>query len=282
MSVSLIEQRICFYGAGSIAQALVRGLLAKQKTLPGNLSLLNRSGSDRLQNLRNVYGVRVTGTAESKQRYVSEADIIVLAVKPADCETALAEIRPYIREDQMLISVVAGLAIETIESILELKLPIVRTMPNTSSTIGFGATGVSFSSSVTGPQRETALEMFESIGTVTVVEERLQNLVTGVSGSGPAYVYYLMEQLTAAAMEGGMDAETARELTVQTFLGAAQMVQITGEDPAELRRKVTSPNGTTQAALEVLAEYRFAEGFNRAVLRASERAAEMGAMIGRN
>ncbi|ANE47920.1 pyrroline-5-carboxylate reductase [Paenibacillus swuensis] len=282
MSASIIEKRIAFYGAGSIAEALVRGLLAKQKAWPGNLSLLNRGGkSERLQNLRTTYGVRVSGNPESKQRFVQEADLIVLAVKPVDCETALLELKPLLNENQMIVSVVAGLTIETIEGILEMSMPVVRTMPNTSSTIGFGATGIAFSERVTDHQQQTALEMFESIGTVTVVEESLLNVVTGVSGSGPAYVYFLMEQLTAAGVQGGMDEETARTLTVQTFLGAAQMVQLTGEDPADLRRKVTSPNGTTQAALDVLAEYRFAEGFNRAVLRASERAAEMGATIGR-
>jgi len=125
------------------------------------------------------------------------------------------------------------------------------------------------------------LEMFRSIGEVNIVGEELLDIVTGVSGSGPAYVYYLMEAMIRGGVEGGLTPETARQLTVQTVLGAAQMVKMTGEDPQMLRQKVTSPNGTTQAALETLDKSRVQEALVKAVLRAAERARELGDEIAR-
>jgi pyrroline-5-carboxylate reductase len=159
---------------------------------------------------------------------------------------------------------------------------IVRTMPNTSSTIGLGATGISFSSTVSNGQRLLAETMFQSIGLTAVVEEPLLDAVTGVSGSGPAYVYYLMEAMIEAGLSLGLSEEAARELTVQTVLGAAHMVKATNENPAELRRKVTSPNGTTQAAIETLDAHSFSQAVVRAIGRAAERAGEMGDEIERS
>jgi pyrroline-5-carboxylate reductase len=156
---------------------------------------------------------------------------------------------------------------------------IARTMPNTSSTIGLGATGISFSPAVTEAQRELALAMFRAVGTVAVVNEPLLEAVNGVSGSGPAYVYYLMEAMIAAGVDLGLTEEASRELTVQTVRGAAEMVRLTGEQPAELRRKVASPGGTTQAAIETLERYSFQEGMNAAIRRCAERAREMGEAI---
>ncbi|UUZ96032.1 hypothetical protein LJK87_17665 [Paenibacillus sp. P25] len=121
--------------------------------------------------------------------------------------------------------------------------------------------------------------MFESTGIVSVVKESLLDIVTGVSGGGPAYIYYMMEAMIEGAIRGGLEPEEARKLTVQTVLGAAKMVETTGEAPAELRRKVTSPNGTTEAAIHTLDSLGFPEAVTRAVLRAAERAGEMGAAI---
>lgn len=281
MTTTLFNTKICFYGAGSMAEALVRGLLTTKEAQPQHLSLLNRSNTERLHLLRKQYGVEVPEQTGDRKRLLAEADFIVLAMKPIDSEAALVELKALLKPHQTLISVVAGLAIETIDSILEMQIPIVRTMPNTSSTIGLGATGMAFSTAVTKEQQELALSIFRSVGIVEVVEEHMLNMVTALSGSGPAYVYYLMEAMLKAGVEGGLSQETAHELTLQTFLGAAQMVRETGEDPAELRRKVTSPGGTTQAAIEVMDRYNFRDGMEKALFRASERAQEMGAMIGR-
>lgn len=279
MTLSLHSQRICFFGAGSMAEAILLGLIEKEIAPPSNISVINRQNQERLQEIHDRYGIAIASEDTEKLSLLQNADIIVLAMKPKDAGDALLSVKHLLEDQHMLVSVIAGLSISTIEAIIERKLPIVRTMPNTSSTIGLGATGMSFSTSVTSKQQQLAQHMFQAIGEVSVVAEPLLDVVTGVSGSGPAYIYYMMEAMITAGIQGGLSEATARQLTVQTVLGAASMVKTTGEDPAVLRKKVTSPNGTTQAALELLDTCQFQEAVQKAVLRASERAGEMGATI---
>lgn len=269
---------LCFYGAGSMAEAIVRGLIEKRVARPEEIVMINRQNGGRLQELADRYGVRTAGDAAARERALREAGLIVLGMKPKDAVEALSAARPLL-DRQLIVSVIAGLGIATIEKLIGRPMPVARTMPNTSSTIGLGATGVSFSAEVDPDQRKLVLDMFGAVGIVAEVEESRLDIVTGVSGSGPAYIYYMMEAMIAGGIAGGLSAQTARELTLQTVLGAAQMVRLTGEDPADLRRKVTSPNGTTQAALETLDRHAFAEGVHGAVLRAAERAGEMGRAI---
>ncbi|UJF36138.1 pyrroline-5-carboxylate reductase [Paenibacillus hexagrammi] len=276
---SLLQNRIAFVGAGSMAEAIFRGLVEQEVANPQHIYVTNRSDQAKLEAIRETYGVQVSSDPVTRESFIREADIVVLCMKPKDVETAFRDLQPLLNERQMLVSVIAGLAIPKIEALLQTSMPIVRTMPNTSSTIGLGATGISFSSSVTEAGKQLAIEMFEAVGIVSVVEESKLDVVTGVSGSGPAYVYYFMEAMTKAAVEGGLSEEDARRLTLQTVMGAAHMVQHTGEDPAELRRKVTSPNGTTQAAIETLDRHQFCEGIVRAVFRSAERAKEIGEQI---
>jgi len=281
MKTTIAGQQICFYGAGSIAEAIVRGLLDKNIAAPEQITLLNRQNQTRLQELEARYHVQTTNEPAAKEQALRDASIIVLAMKPKDAAEALLEIRPLVNPQQLIISVIAGLSIGTMQELLDAHNPIVRTMPNTSSTIGLGATGMCFSSSVNAIQQQIALNMFEAIGVVSIVEENQMDIVTGVSGSGPAYVYYLIESMIEAGVQGGLSNEQARNLTIQTLIGAAHMVQSTGEDPAELRRKVTSPGGTTQAAIETLQSFHFTEALITAIQRAADRAGEMGALIGR-
>ncbi|MNI48582.1 Pyrroline-5-carboxylate reductase [compost metagenome] len=175
-----------------------------------------------------------------------------------------------------MISVIAGMTIRTMQGLLGKSQPVVRTMPNTSSSIGLGATGIAYSKEVDEQSRRTALNIFEAVGLTSVIDEERMEILTGISGSGPAYIYYMMEAMIAAGIRGGLPAEQSRELTVQTVLGAARMVQQTGEEPAALRKKVTSPNGSTQAALEVLEKGDFFETVISAVNRCAERSREMG------
>ncbi|UVI27816.1 pyrroline-5-carboxylate reductase [Paenibacillus spongiae] len=276
--------RLCFYGAGSMAEAIVRGLLDRGLADPSRVSMLNRSNVDRLEELADRYGVQVSSEqdANAQRSMLREADVIFLSMKPKDAADAIRKLQGIVTSSQLIISVIAGLSIQTIQQLLGQKASIVRTMPNTSSTIGLGATGISFSSTVDDNQRQLAQAMFDSIGLTAIVDEPLIEAVTGVSGSGPAYVYFLMEAMIKAGTQLGLSDEAARELTVQTVLGAAQMVKSTGDNPAELRRKVTSPNGTTQAAIETLDKHDFTNGVIRAVARAAERASEMGADIERS
>jgi len=275
---ALSDQRIAFIGAGSMSEALLRGIVEAKLVRSLSVVVLNRHNRSRLDELHASYGIRVpeTNEADERQRLVASADIVVLAMKPKDVGAAMIEFRDALRPEQLLVSVVAGLAIDTIQRLLGRAQPIVRTMPNTSSTIGLGATGLAFSESVSSAQRAMALQMLQAVGKAVPLEENKLNLVTGLSGSGPAYVYYLMEAMIEAGIQGGLTAEEARTLAVQTVLGAAHMVESTGEDPAALRAKVTSPNGTTFAAIGVLERFQFREATVQAIQRATARAGEMG------
>lgn len=277
----LSDQRIVFLGAGSMAEALLRGIVQAQLVRPSLVAVMNRDNRTRLDELKAAYGIRIpeTNDAEERIQLVADADIVVLAMKPKDVGAALLEFRNGLRPEQLVVSVAAGLSIDTIEQLLGRPQPTVRTMPNTSSTIGLGATGIAFSESVSPAQRDVSMQMFGAVGKAVPLPEEQLNIVTGVSGSGPAYVYYLMEAMIAAGVEGGLSEPQARELVAQTVIGAAHMVESTGEPPANLRAKVTSPNGTTFAAIGVLEQYRFQEGIRQAIARASERADEMGGEI---
>ncbi|OBZ17522.1 pyrroline-5-carboxylate reductase [Bacillus sp. FJAT-26390] len=274
--------QICFYGAGSMAEAIARGLINKKLVEPNRISMLNRQNEERLNELNERYGVQTIVQGSSNEAYLREADIIFLAMKPKDAAAAIASIQPLVSPKQLIISVIAGLSINAIEKLLGGKGAVVRAMPNTSSTIGLGATGISYSDNVTPQQRIITEAIFSSVGINAVVDESLQQAVTGVSGSGPAYVYFFMESMIASAIELGISEASAKELVVQTVLGAAEMIRYTGEEPAELRRKVTSPNGTTHAAIELMRENQFLETVNKGVKRSAERAGELGAEIERS
>lgn len=276
---SLASASICFYGAGSMAEAIVRGLLHKQVAQADRIIMLNRSNQERLAFLSKQYGVVTAHDEDSKQQHLQQASIIVLAMKPKDAGEALGALGPLLREDQLVVSLIAGLSISTMQALLGSKVAIARTMPNTSSSIGYGATGISFSPEATAVHRAQALSMFEAVGIVSVIPEQQMEILTGVSGSGPAYVYYMMEAMIAAGIEGGLSPEQARELTVQTVLGAALMMQETGEEPAKLRADITSPNGSTQAAISVLTSGGFQTSVKAAVHRAAERSLEMGEAV---
>jgi pyrroline-5-carboxylate reductase len=278
-SSSLGGATLCFYGAGSMAEAILRGLVEAKLTDPKAITVMNRQNAERLMQLERQYGVIPATTEALKDAALSSADVVILGMKPKDSAAAIKALQPFLRPEQLIVSVIAGLSISTIHQLLGRQQPVVRTMPNTSSTIGLGATGISYSESVSSKQRELALSMFDAIGLTAVVEEPLIEAVNGVSGSGPAYVYYLMEAMINAGVELGLTSEAAKDLTVQTVRGAAEMVLSTGEHPMDLRRKVTSPNGTTQAAIETLEQYAFQEGMNKAILRCAERAREMGEAI---
>lgn len=276
---SLSEQNIYFIGAGSMSEAIVRGLTKLDSVNPEQITMTNRGNQERLLELNLAYGVSYSLDEEQRKQAISRADIIVLAMKPKDAAAAIRMYHASLRTSQLIISVIAGLSIPSIEKLAGIPLPIVRSMPNTSSTIGLGATGISYSINASVEQQKLARDIFECIGIVCEVEEAALDIVTGVSGSGPAYIYYIMEAMIAGGISGGLDATTARLLTVQTVLGAANMVLQTEENPADLRKKVTSPGGTTQAALELMSTNGVADHISNAVLRAAERAGELGTAI---
>jgi len=269
----LLNKKICFLGAGSIAEAMIAGILAKQILPAENITVINQSNKERIYQLVSTYHVK---TALNKVETINQADMLILAIKPKDVAEALLEIKPFIHSKQLIISVIAGVTTDFISDTLQHKGPVIRTMPNTSSMIGLSATAMSPGKNAKAEDVQTAQQIMEAIGTVNLMEENLLDAVTGLSGSGPAYIYYLVEAMEQAAVQLGMNKQTARELIVQTIIGAGHMLQQTNEDPAILREKVTSPGGSTMAGLETLRKFQFQEAMNQAIKQATARSKELG------
>lgn len=272
----LAAKRLFFLGAGSMSEAILKGLLATATIPAEQMVVCNRQHYARLHELRDNYGAV---PSYDKLADIAAAEIIVLAVKPFDVASALTEIRGGLRPDQLLISVAAGVATATIEAILPASLPVVRAMPNTSSFVQESATAICGGCWATPEALALAHQLFAAIGTVVTVDEGAMDAVTGLSGSGPAYFYYVAEALLAAGEAVGLSEETSRDLLIQTLYGAARMLRETGKGPGELRRQVTSPNGTTMAGIAALDDAAVAAAMHRAVERATARAREIGAQL---
>jgi pyrroline-5-carboxylate reductase len=238
------SQIVAFIGGGNMAQALIGGLLAEG--LPVTMIRVAEPVAD-LRELLAVRGIDVYTTATEA---VIGADVVVLAVKPQIIQTVLQEISAHI-SDKLVVSIAAGVSVATLSNGLAGHARIVRAMPNTPALVQTGATGLYAPATLSQMDRDVATDILSAAGLVLWVEdEALMHAVTAVSGSGPAYFFYLMEAMIAAGMAQGLDERTAKALTLQTALGAAQMAIISGDNPTKLRKNVTSPNGTTAAAIE--------------------------------
>ncbi|HYF92166.1 MAG TPA: pyrroline-5-carboxylate reductase [Symbiobacteriaceae bacterium] len=266
---------IGFLGAGSMAEALMRGLIQGGVVRPEQLIVANRSNRERLETLHKRYGVRA---AASKADLVAEADILVVLCKPKDVADLLSEIRPYTTRGQVVLSVAAGVSTAFVAAGVAPGVQVVRAMPNTSCQVGESATAIALGEGAGDEARLVCRAILGAVGRVVEVPEFQLDAVTGLSGSGPAYIYLMIEAMVEAGRGVGLPVDVARELAVQTLLGAARTLAETGEDPASLRQKVTSPGGTTMAGLQVLHEAGFAEALVRAVARATQRSAELGRM----
>ncbi|HET8844240.1 MAG TPA: pyrroline-5-carboxylate reductase [Ktedonobacteraceae bacterium] len=268
--------RVFFLGAGSVSEALIKGLLTAQLLPAEQITISNRKNSARLDTLQRRYGVHIS---QDKQADCAQANLVILAAKPFDLPAALQEIADAISGEQLVISLAAGISTSTLEQQLGRQVPVIRSMPNTSSSVQASATALCSGKWATSEHLELARQFFSAIGISVVVDEAQMDAVTGLSGSGPAYFYYVVEALLEAAQQCGLPAETARILLVQTIYGAARMLQESGQNPAELRRQVTSPNGTTMAGLSVLEEGGAYQLLLSMVQRATQRSAEMGAQV---
>lgn len=215
---------------------------------------------------------------------VGRAQILVLAVKPQTMPAVAAEIAPAVREMRPLVlSIAAGIRLQDLQRWLGAEIPIVRSMPNTAALVSAGASALCANAFANERMRAAAESILRSVGaTVWLDDEGLLDAVTALSGSGPAYFFLVMEVLERAAVAEGLDPTTARLLTLQTAYGAAKMALEGAEEPATLRRRVTSPGGTTERALKVLADGGFAPLFERAVHEATVRARELAEMFGKN
>jgi pyrroline-5-carboxylate reductase len=267
------NKKIAFIGAGAMTEAILSGLLEKNKILGQNITILNKSNKTRLNYLIETYGL---AKLDDPVQQVRDAEIIIFAMKPIDVEKALLKWKDIIHSEQIIISVAAGIPTLTFEKILPENNPVIRAMPNTSSAVGRSATAICTGKWANQHHLQIAEEIFAAIGIVVSVEEEMMDAVTGLSGSGPAYFYYMVEALEQAGVAAGLEPEIARTLTLQTILGAAHMLAETGKRPEQLREEVTSPGGTTMAGLKVLRDYRVNQAIIQAVLRAKERSEEMG------
>ena len=234
--------------------------------------VISEKRDDRAAELRDSYGVEVSGNADA----VAGADTILIVVKPQDVPSLLTEIASNVDASAIVVSLAAGILIDTLESALPDGVAVVRAMPNTPALVGEGMFGISGGSACSDDQLAAVASLLESGGKVVVVDESQQDAVTAVSGSGPAYVFYLAEAMIAGGIEAGLDGGTARTLAAQTLVGASKLLAESEKTADELRRRVTSPNGTTAAALAVLmGKGGFASLLRRAVKAAAKRSREL-------
>lgn len=255
-----------------MAEALIRGVLKASLAPPGQI-IASRRTPKALARLHAELGVRTTTDNAS---LIRESDIVVLGVKPQMLLALIAEHAASFRPDQTVISIAAGVTVAAIEDALGLPIPVIRVMPNTPSLVGAGAAGFCLGTHAEATHGLQASQLLSATGLALEVQESLMNAVTAISGSGPAYVFYILEALYDGAAKVGLPPEVAHALVKQTVLGAAQLVYETGEDPGELRRRVTSPGGTTEAALNVMKAHGVSDAIVAAVQAARDRGAELG------
>lgn len=265
------RKRIGFIGGGNMAEALLKGLLAGGQD-PATITI-GEPLTARRAVLRRRY--KVAAVADNLQ-VVEQSDIVVLAIKPQHLGVALAGLRGVVG-GRLVVSIVAGARLARLEKGLGRGARVVRVMPNTPCLVGRGMSVLCGGKGVRPVDLSRARALFAAVGSALVVEdEKLMDVVTGLSGSGPAYVYLFAEALMSAGKAAGLDDDMARVLACQTLAGAAEMLIASKESPADLRRAVSSPGGTTVAGLGVLDEAGFKAGVQAAVKAATRRSRELG------
>jgi pyrroline-5-carboxylate reductase len=261
-----------FLGFGKMASALVEGMIQGKCYQPEDICVINRH-PENLEKTIQKAGVR---SAPSAKILVEQSQVVILATKPADALPALREVRQYFN-GRLLISVAAGISLEKLQEAAGHRTRIVRAMPNTPSLIRKGATAYALGDHATQQDATITEEIFSAVGLTFRVKEAALDAVTGLSGSGPAYVFTFIEALADGGVTMGLPRDIALDLAIQTVMGSAQMIRETHLHPAELREMVASPGGTTMAALETLE----AKGFRYTVMSAVRAAAERAREIGR-
>lgn len=268
MATSL-NQNICFIGGGNMAQALIGGLFSR------GLPVTRITVSDPVEQIRQILEEKGVQTTTDNLEAIKNADVVVLAVKPQVLATVLQPLKGLL-SDKLVISIIAGAEIQTISDLIGGSQRVVRVMPNTPALVQTGAHGIYAPAAVGTQDRELTSQILAATGlTIWVDNEAQIDAVTAVSGSGPAYFFYLMESMIRAGKNLGLDEKVATALTLQTALGAAQMAITSSNSPAELRKNVTSPNGTTQAALEVFDRAQISQNIQAALAAAQKRSQEL-------
>ncbi|MFU2326988.1 Pyrroline-5-carboxylate reductase [compost metagenome] len=270
------KTRIAFIGAGNMAASLIGGLRAKG--LEAAQIRASDPGEETRARVSAEHGIEVF--ADNAQA-IEGADVVVLAVKPQAMKAVCEAIRPNLKPGQLVVSIAAGITCASMNNWLGAQ-PIVRCMPNTPALLRQGVSGLFATAEVTAEQRQQAQELLSAVGiALWLSEEQQLDAVTAVSGSGPAYFFLLIEAMTAAGVKLGLPADIAAQLTLQTALGAAHMAVSSDVDAAELRRRVTSPAGTTEAAIKSFQANGFEALVEKALGAAAHRSAEMAEQLGR-
>jgi pyrroline-5-carboxylate reductase len=261
---------IAILGAGKMGEALISGLLRAGRSPSGVIAVARRP--ERAAQLREAYGIGMVSAAEAAK----SADTLIITVKPQDMPALLDEIAPHLPADKLVISVAAGITTSLIEHRLGLDIPVVRVMSNTPVLVDEAMSVISPGAHARGEHLELAEELLRPVGKVLRIPESQQDAATALSGSGPAYVYFLVEAMVDAGILLGMPRGTALEMVTQAVYGAATMLRETGEHPVILREAVTSPGGTTISAIRELERHGVRAAFLAAIEAARDRGAELG------
>lgn len=266
------EYKIGVIGSGNMGEALVRGLLRSKLVKPYELIASDRSPK-KLAACRRKYRIHTT---TSNREIIEGGQTIILSVKPQDMNDLLPFMKPLLSRDQLIISIAAGIDTVKLKKGLGKNVGVVRVMPNLPALIDAGIAGIFCTKNVSARQKRFAHQIFEAVGkTVDCTREKWLDAITGLSGTGPAYVFALMEGLIQAGKKVGIPGPVAKKLTLETVVGAALMALQSNLSPEELRSKVTSKKGTTQAAMKVFKKYNFWKILTAAVLAATKRAEEL-------
>ncbi|MCA2980794.1 MAG: pyrroline-5-carboxylate reductase [Myxococcaceae bacterium] len=267
----MIDRRLTFLGAGNMANAIIRGLIRSGQPAARLTATVRRA--EKKAELEQAHGIAVGFDNVAAAR---EADVVVLAVKPQAMDKLLTQIAPVIDPSKLVISIAAGVPIEAIQRRLGEGRRVVRAMPNTPALVGLGATAVSGGEHATADDLELARQLFDAVGTTVILDEGLLDAVTGLSGSGPAYIFLIIEALSDAGVKVGLSRHVALKLAAQTVYGSARLLIETGAHPGTLKDQVTSPGGTAIAGLHTLEAGGLRTTLIDAVESATRRAQQLG------
>jgi len=265
------DKKLGFIGAGNMGEALLKGLLTTKAARPEQIQVSARR-PERVQELVKSYGVRGAGNSDVAR----ESDVVVLCVKPQILDQVLREISPEVSREKLVISIAAGVPIAAIERRLHPPMRIVRAMPNTPATVGAGATALALGEHATDADLTTARTIFDSVGLSVMLEESQLDAVTGLSGSGPAYLFLIIESLADAGVKVGLSRRASLQLAAKTVLGSAKLLIESGQHPGMLKDGVTSPGGTAIAGLHTLEAGGLRNVLMNAVEAATRRSRELG------